>query len=168
MVITNVTLNGKFTCELDLYFLARSLWNVEYNPKKFNALVLRIRKPRATACIFQNGSINVMGCCSVKDAEIAAKKFRSLISKRGFNVRLQNVRITNYVGKYFLGCKINLHDLSKVNGVEWTPELFHGAKFSIENCTLVIFSSGTIIACGRSIEMHHKAITMLKELLRNM
>ena len=42
-------------CKLDLKKIALQARNAEYNPKRFAALIMRIRAPRTTALIFSSG-----------------------------------------------------------------------------------------------------------------
>lgn len=60
--------------------------NSEYNPAKFNGVVMRIREPRSTALIFTSGKIVCTGARNEDDALLASKKFAKIIYKLGFNV----------------------------------------------------------------------------------
>ena len=53
LVIQTITISCNMGCKLDLKSLARIALNSENNERKFNALVMRIRKPRTTALIFR-------------------------------------------------------------------------------------------------------------------
>ena len=53
--------------------------NTEYNPKRFVAVIMRIRKPQTTALLSNSGK---MVCTGVKDEDksrIAARKFARII-----------------------------------------------------------------------------------------
>ena len=41
----------------DLKVIATHARNVEYNPKRFSAAVLRLRDPKATALVFNSGKV---------------------------------------------------------------------------------------------------------------
>ena len=43
--------------KLDLKKIALHARNAEYNPKRFAAVIMRIREPRTTALIFSSGTI---------------------------------------------------------------------------------------------------------------
>ena len=49
---------------LQLKAIASKCSNSEYNPKRFNALIWRSKKPKATFLIFSNGKCIVVGCKS--------------------------------------------------------------------------------------------------------
>lgn len=45
-------------CKLDLKHIAQHARNAEYNPKRFAAVIMRIREPKTTALIFTSGTSN--------------------------------------------------------------------------------------------------------------
>jgi transcription initiation factor TFIID TATA-box-binding protein len=79
--ISNITATAKLTDRLDLNQLARRLWNSEYNPKKFNALILRTRRARVTALVFYTGKIVVVGAKSEQDSIAGAEKVAKLLQR---------------------------------------------------------------------------------------
>eukprot|EP00850_Spirogloea_muscicola_P015289 SM000116S24210 [mRNA] locus=s116:14803:15219:- [translate_table: standard] len=44
-------------CKLDLKHIALHARNAEYNPKRFAAVIIRIRDPKTTALIFASGKM---------------------------------------------------------------------------------------------------------------
>lgn len=64
-------------------FLVR---NAEYNPKRFAAVIMRIREPRTTALIFSSGKMVCTGAKSEEDSRLAARKYARIIQKLGFTV----------------------------------------------------------------------------------
>ena len=44
-------------CKLDLKSIALHARNAEYNPKRFAAVIMRIREPKSTALIFASGKM---------------------------------------------------------------------------------------------------------------
>lgn len=53
---------------MDLYNIALHGENVEYNPKRFAAAIMRIRDPRTTALIFKSGKMVCTGAKSEDDS----------------------------------------------------------------------------------------------------
>merc|ERR1712130_964577 len=49
--------------------------NAEYNPKRFAAVIMRIREPRTTALIFSSGKMVCTGAKSEKESRLAARKY---------------------------------------------------------------------------------------------
>jgi transcription initiation factor TFIID TATA-box-binding protein len=94
-------------CKLDLKKIALQARNSEYNPKRFAALIMRIRTPRTTALIFSSGIIitfillkydqlfySILGkmvCTGAKseaESKLAARKYARIIQKLGFPVNI--------------------------------------------------------------------------------
>ena len=53
--LQNIVATVNLDCKLDLKKIALTAKNAEYNPKRFAALIMRIREPRTTALIFSSG-----------------------------------------------------------------------------------------------------------------
>ena len=73
-------------CKLDLKKIALHARNAEYNPKRFAAVIMRIREPRTTALIFSSGKMVCTGAKSEDDSRLAARKYARIIQKLGFPV----------------------------------------------------------------------------------
>ncbi|KOB71843.1 TATA-box-binding protein [Operophtera brumata] len=71
---------------LDLKKIALHARNAEYNPKRFAAVIMRIREPRTTALIFSSGKMVCTGAKSEEDSRLAARKYARIIQKLGFVV----------------------------------------------------------------------------------
>lgn len=82
-IVSTVNLN----CKLDLKKIALHARNAEYNPKRFAAVIMRIREPRTTALIFSSGKMVCTGAKSEDDSRLAARKYARIIQKLGFVVR---------------------------------------------------------------------------------
>ncbi|XP_066592922.1 TATA-box-binding protein isoform X2 [Prorops nasuta] len=79
-IVSTVNLN----CKLDLKKIALHARNAEYNPKRFAAVIMRIREPRTTALIFSSGKMVCTGAKSEEDSRLAARKYARIIQKLGF------------------------------------------------------------------------------------
>ena len=51
--LQNIVSTVSLCCKLDLKKIALQARNAEYNPKRFAAVIMRIREPRTTALIFR-------------------------------------------------------------------------------------------------------------------
>uniref|UniRef100_A0A8C4HH42 TATA-box-binding protein n=1 Tax=Dicentrarchus labrax TaxID=13489 RepID=A0A8C4HH42_DICLA len=96
-VCRNVTSTVKLGCCLDLNVIACKAWNVEYNPKTYKALIMRIRQPRTTALIYKSGNIVCTGAKSVEGSRLAARKYTRIVQKLGFPAHFLNFKIHNLV-----------------------------------------------------------------------
>lgn len=81
-IVSTVNLN----CKLELKKIALHARNAEYNPKRFAAVIMRIREPRTTALIFSSGKMVCTGAKSEEDSRLAARKYARIIQKLGFPV----------------------------------------------------------------------------------
>lgn len=57
----NIVSTVNLGCKLDLKKIALHARNAEYNPKRFAAVIMRIREPRTTALIFSSGKMVCTG-----------------------------------------------------------------------------------------------------------
>ncbi|XP_044915877.1 TATA box-binding protein-like 2 isoform X3 [Felis catus] len=64
--LQNIVSTVNLACKLDLKKIALHAKNAEYNPKRFAAVIMRIREPRTTALIFSSGK---MVCTGAKSYE---------------------------------------------------------------------------------------------------
>lgn len=123
-IVSTVNLN----CKLDLKKIALHARNAEYNPKRFAAVIMRIREPRTTALIFSSGKMVCTGAKSEDDSRLAARKYARIIQKLGFNAKFLDFKIQNMVGSCDVKFPIRLEGLvlthSKFSSYE--PELFPG------------------------------------------
>lgn len=152
--IQNITSTGSVNQSLDLEELARRLWNVEYNPRRFNALVLRMRKPRVTALIFHTGKIVIVGAKSEADSKTGGEKACKLIRRASGKKKLrhEDFRVQNIVASGKFPYHINLGELSEQRNVYYQPEKFSPAcqlRYKIgEKLIALIFQSGKLIFTG--------------------
>lgn len=88
-IVSTVNLN----CKLDLKKIALHARNAEYNPKRFAAVIMRIREPRTTALIFSSGKMVCTGAKSEEDSRLAARKYARIIQKLGFTVSSKTLQL---------------------------------------------------------------------------
>lgn len=55
--LQNIVATVNLSCKLDLKIIAMGARNAEYNPKRFAAVIMRIREPKTTALIFASGKM---------------------------------------------------------------------------------------------------------------
>lgn len=93
-IVSTVNLN----CKLDLKKIALHARNAEYNPKRFAAVIMRIREPRTTALIFSSGKMVCTGAKSEEDSRLAARKYARIIQKLGFPAKFLDfkIQVTHY------------------------------------------------------------------------
>ena len=75
------TTTANLGVRLDLKKIALKCRNTEFNPRRFGAVIMRLREPRATALIFASGKMCITGVKSAHNATLATKKFAYIHEK---------------------------------------------------------------------------------------
>lgn len=154
-IIQNVVATVNLNCKLDLRSIALHARNAEYNPKRFAAVIMRIRDPKTTALIFASGKMVVTGAKSEKASKIASQRYCKIISKLGFNAQFTEFKIQNIVSSCDLKFCIKLEGLafSHANFCSYEPELFPGLIYRMvkPKIVLLVFVSGKIVLTGAKI-----------------
>ena len=84
--IVNIVSKFELGTPLNLKEIALQISNCEYNPKRFNAAIMRIKEPKTTFLIFNSGYITILGAKSEENSEKAAKIILKKIKNLGYNV----------------------------------------------------------------------------------
>lgn len=150
-IVSTVNLN----CKLDLKRIALHARNAEYNPKRFAAVIMRIREPRTTALIFSSGKMVCTGAKSEEDSRLAARKYARIIQKLGFPAKFLDFKIQNMVGSCDVKFPIRLEGLvlTHSNFSSYEPELFPGLIYRMvkPRIVLLIFVSGKVVLTGAKV-----------------
>ena len=167
-VVQNVVSTFLLGCEVDQKEIAKTGFNVVYEPKKFRAVRMAIRNPASTALIFANGKIICTGTKSPEMSKKAARRFARILMKLGYTeARVKEFRICNMVGTCDLNTRIDLgrlyqsKELKSPGQVGYNLEQFPGLTYPIPGTKLklMIFHSGKInITGGRNQDEINNAI----------
>ncbi|PRQ74231.1 Transcription factor TFIID (or TATA-binding protein, TBP)-domain containing protein [Rhodotorula toruloides] len=148
----NIVATVNLECKLDLKTIALHARNAEYNPKRFAAVIMRIREPKTTALVFASGKVVVTGAKSEDDSRLAARKYARIIQKLGFETKFTDFKIQNIVGSCDVKFPIRLEGLAYGHGhfSSYEPELFPGLIYRMvkPKVVLLIFVSGKIVLTG--------------------
>ncbi|GFH48262.1 hypothetical protein CTEN210_04738 [Chaetoceros tenuissimus] len=154
--IQNISCTANLGVRLDLKQIALRCRNTEFNPRRFAAVIMRLREPRATALIFASGKMCVTGTKSTHNAHLAAKKFAYIIEKVGFKPAMIDFKVQNIVGTLDVGFPIRLEGLVYAHSsfASYEPELFPGLIYRLINprVVLLIFVSGKVVITGAKTE----------------
>lgn len=91
--LQNIVATVNLSARLDLKTIALHARNAEYNPKRFAAVIMRIREPKTTALVFASGKMVVTGAKSEDDSRLASRKYARIIQKLGFSAKFTVRRI---------------------------------------------------------------------------
>ena len=163
--LQNIVSTANLGCELKLREIALQAKNAEYNPKRFAAVIMRIKEPKTTALIFSSGKMVCTGAKSEDDSRKASRKYAKVIKSLGFKVEFKDFKVQNIVGSCDI--KFQIH-LNKLNGIlakvapkesqnksqkikcHYEPEVFPGLIYHMvrPEIVLLIFVSGKIVLTG--------------------
>ncbi|KAI9673116.1 MAG: TATA-box-binding protein [Caeruleum heppii] len=168
--LQNIVATVNLDCRLDLKTIALHARNAEYNPKRFAAVIMRIRDPKTTALIFASGKMVVTGAKSEDDSKLASRKYARIIQKLGFNAKFTDFKIQNIVGSCDIKFPIRLEGLASRHHhfSSYEPELFPGLIYRMikPKIVLLIFVSGKIVLTGAKVrEEIYQAFQMIYPVL---
>lgn len=150
--LQNIVSTVNLGVQLDLKKIALHARNAEYNPKRFAAVIMRIREPRTTALIFSSGKMVCTGAKSEEASRLAARKYARIIQKLGFEAKFTEFKVQNMVGSCDVRFPILLEALNiKHNQFStYEPELFPGLIYRMvkPRVVLLIFVSGKVVITG--------------------
>ncbi|KAK4701074.1 transcription initiation factor TFIID TATA-box-binding protein, partial [Phenoliferia sp. Uapishka_3] len=153
--LQNIVATVNLDCRLDLKTIALHARNAEYNPKRFAAVIMRIREPKTTALVFASGKVVVTGAKSEDDSRLASRKYARIIQKLGFEAKFLDFKIQNIVGSCDVKFPIRLEGLAYSHGhfSSYEPELFPGLIYRMvkPKVVLLIFVSGKIVLTGAKV-----------------
>lgn len=150
--LQNIVSTVNLKCELELRDIALKTKNSEYNPRRFAAVIMRIKEPKTTALIFASGKMVVTGARSEEDSRKASRQYAKIIQRLGNRVRFAEFKIQNIVGSCDVKFPIKLEGLysSHCKFCSYEPEMFPGLiyKMADPKIVLLIFVSGKIVLTG--------------------
>ncbi|KAK9681747.1 hypothetical protein RND81_10G025300 [Saponaria officinalis] len=153
--IQNIVSTVNLDCKLNLQAIALHARNAEYNPKRFAAVIMRIRDPKTTALIFSSGRLVCTGAKTESDSKLAARKYARIIEKLGYPASFKDFRIQNIVGSCDVRFPIRLELFQCICGefAHYDPELFPGLIYRMVKSKIVmlIFVSGKIVITGAKV-----------------
>jgi len=162
--VNNVVCSYSTRCHLNLRRIAMEGMHVEY--KKENGMVnMKLRKPYTTSTIWSSGKITCAGARSEPDAYIAARRFRRILQKMQFKVRMTNYRVVNVLATCNMPFAIDIQKLAENHQKDcsYEPELHPGATFKMNKLkvTLKLFTTGSITLTAPSVQVAREAINQL-------
>ena len=155
--IENIVSTANLCCPLNLRQIALQAKNAEYNPKRFSAVIMKLKEPKTTALIFSSGRIVTLGAKTEEDSRKSCRKFAKIIKSLNYDVAFKEFKIQNIVGAVDIKFQISLMKLyiylvkkCSTKGVVYEPELFPGLIYRMiePNIVLLIFVSGKLVLTG--------------------
>lgn len=155
-MIQNVVATTNLGVQLELKRIALRARNAEYNPKRFAAVIMRIREPKTTALIFSSGKIVVTGAKSEKESSRASRKYAKIVYKLGYDkAKFTEFTVQNIVASCDVNFPVRLEGLAHAhnNFCSYEPELFPGLIYRMlkPKIVLLIFVSGKVVLTGAKV-----------------
>jgi transcription initiation factor TFIID TATA-box-binding protein len=151
--INNIVLRTKLDLineeKINLRDVALKDYNSEPPSENFPGLIMRLKK--ATALVFDTGSVITTGLKYEKDIESTLQQIYKNIRKIGIKFEEIEREVVNYVSSGFLGVGVDLDKATLVmNYVMYEPEVFPGLVYRMPEPKVVflIFASGSFVATG--------------------
>ncbi|PIO22760.1 hypothetical protein AB205_0029020, partial [Aquarana catesbeiana] len=154
----NIVSTVNLACKLDLKKIALHARNAEYNPKRFAAVIMRIREPRTTALIFSSGKMVCTGAKRTPHAKsLETSDFTDIHLLHVVDVKRQSLSFRNvkdfkkglqcYVLICFNEFKGSVVNLQMLYASSYEPELFPGLIYRMvkPRIVLLIFVSGKVV-----------------------
>lgn len=170
--LQNIVSTVNMGSRLDLKKIALHARNAEYNPKRFAAVIMRIREPRTTALIFSSGKMVCTGAKSEEESRLAARKYARIVQKLGFPTKFKDFKIQNMVGSCDVKFPIRLEGLVLTHSQfsSYEPELFPGLIYRMvkPRIVLLIFVSGKVVLTGAKVRQEiYEAFDNIYPILKN-
>ncbi|KAI5642720.1 transcription factor TFIID (or TATA-binding protein, TBP) domain-containing protein [Phthorimaea operculella] len=170
--IQNCVSTVSLGCELKLLDIYCRTRFSEYNPARFQGVVMKILEPRATALVFRSGKIVCTGARTEHDSYIAARKIARIIQRLGFPAKFLDFKIQNFIATGDLRFPIRLEALQQAHGqfTSYEPELFPGLVYRMvrPRVVLLIFVNGKIVFTGGKTRNEiYEALDIIFPILRS-
>ncbi|KAH0854639.1 hypothetical protein HID58_057815 [Brassica napus] len=140
--LQNIVSTVNLDCKLDLKSIALQARNAEYNPKRFAAVIMRIREPKTTALIFASGKMVCTGAKSEHFSKLAARKYARIVQKLGFPAKFKDFKIQNIVGSCDVKFPIRLE------GLAYSHSAFSSVSDHLKSCIALDGDNWKIVITG--------------------
>ncbi len=156
--IVNLVASGGLNANLDLYNLAMSIPNIEYEPEQFPGAILKMKEPKVSMLLFKNGKIICSGASAQPQIDLAIKKANKMINEIQPSVKILKkieYKVVNLVATGNLHQNLDLFATAmQLENVEYEPEQFPGAILRMDSpkLTMLLFKNGKVICAGAKNE----------------
>jgi len=173
--IVNIVASGNLNCNIDLYNLAISVPNIEYEPEQFPGAILKLKEPKVSMLLFKNGKVICSGASSEKQIPLAIYKASKMIHDIQKDVKVQknaDYTVVNLVSTANLKMDLDLFKTAmELDNVEYEPEQFPGAILRIHDpkVTLLLFKNGKVICAGaKNEDLLKKGLKKASKLIKDL
>ena len=154
--VNNIVATVELDSRLSLKSLSDRMNNCEYNPRRFSAIIVRMKHPKTTALIFASGELVITGARSTEDLQQAVRMHVRAIRKAAYPAcKIERMTVHNIVASCNMNVPLRLEALcfglgGSGGGAELDSEIFPGLIFRLRDpsVTMLIFVNGKIVITG--------------------
>jgi transcription initiation factor TFIID TATA-box-binding protein len=154
--VNNIVATVELSCRLSLKTLSDHMSNCEYNPRRFSALIVRMKNPKTTALLFASGKIVLTGARTSEDLEQGVRMHVRAIRKAAYPAcKIERMTVHNMVASCNINAPLRLEALclglgGSGGGAELDAEIFPGLIFRLRDpgVTMLIFVNGKVVITG--------------------
>lgn len=155
--VHNIVATVNMGCQINLAVVAVTAVNVEYNPNRFSALVMKLRKPKVTGLFFSTGKVVITEAKSLEESKDSGEMFANILRQacHHTSAKVRDHKVHNVVATCSFKFPIRLNDLfdafqwSPMNA-EYNPERFPGVTLKLTKpaANMLVFLSGKVVITG--------------------
>ena len=169
--IENVVATAKINQTLNLKKIIKKLSGVQYNPKKFPGVIMRLEYPKSVILFFSTGNIVCTGATSIEKTRKAFETFVDILRKHVTSeIMFSDVKIQNIVSSANLGRKIHLEKAARTLPKSlYEPEQFPGIIHRLYHpkTVILLFASGKLVCTGgKTMQDIHSSIHGINSILQ--
>eukprot|EP01056_Protomagalhaensia_sp_Gyna25_P005088 Protomagalhaensia_sp_Gyna_25__5087@NODE_580_length_3073_cov_23_794001_g437_i1_p2_GENE_NODE_580_length_3073_cov_23_794001_g437_i1NODE_580_length_3073_cov_23_794001_g437_i1_p2_ORF_typecomplete_len244_score42_62TBP/PF00352_21/1_7e18TBP/PF00352_21/4_8e22DUF3378/PF11858_8/0_17DUF3378/PF11858_8/1_3e03_NODE_580_length_3073_cov_23_794001_g437_i14181149 len=154
--LKNMICSAHLKTEIDLRLINIKCRNVEWNPRRVNAALIRLYDPKLTCTLYANGKVTICGATNVDDAKMGAKIVTRLAQKAGHpEAKCASFKIETIMCSAACGFPVRLENLAKDHNryCNYEPETFCGLVYRYQltselKASILVFVSGRLIITG--------------------
>ncbi|XP_050428668.1 uncharacterized protein LOC126838354 [Adelges cooleyi] len=150
--VQNIVCGANMGCRLDLVRIVMWTSNSEYNPQRFNGLIMRLRTPNVTSLLFPSGKMIMQGAKDDRTGNLACRKVAKILERLGHNVKFCDYTVHNIVCTWDVGFPIMLEELNKAHSqfTSFEPEVFPALIYRMvkPRAVFLMFVNGKVVLTG--------------------
>ncbi|XP_060849005.1 uncharacterized protein LOC132928393 [Rhopalosiphum padi] len=170
--VQNIVCGANMGCPLDLVRIVMWTSNSEYNPQRFNGLIMRLRTPNVTSLLFPSGKMIMQGAKDDRTGNLGCRKVAKILERLGHNVQFCDYTVHNIVCTWDVGFPIMLEELNTAHSqfTSFEPEVFPALIYRMvkPRAVFLMFVNGKVVLTGLKTKADIKeSVFLMQDVLNN-
>ncbi|XP_060872561.1 uncharacterized protein LOC132946534 [Metopolophium dirhodum] len=170
--VQNIVCGANMGCPLDLVRIVMWTSNSEYNPLRFNGLIMRLRTPNVTSLLFPSGKMIMQGAKDDRTGNLGCRKVAKILERLGHNVKFCDYTVHNIVCTWDVGFPIMLEELNTAHSqfTSFEPEVFPALIYRMvkPRAVFLMFVNGKVVLTGLKTKSDIKeSVFLMQDVLNN-